>query len=59
MMEIHPQSMQAAGVTLDGLKTLLGELGYAHYRELGLAQAYRPIETLDATRARSVVLKAA
>ena len=59
MMEIHPQSMQAAGVTLDGLKALLRDLGYAHYRELGLAEAYRPIETLEAPRARSVVLKAA
>jgi FkbM family methyltransferase len=57
MMEIHPQSMRAAGVTVESLKALLTELGYRQYRELGSLETYHPIETLEAAGARSVILR--
>lgn len=56
IIEVHPNSLKAAGATGDRLKQLLQDLGYKHYAEIKNCDRIFPIENLDTNTQRNVVI---
>ena len=59
IIEVHPQSLKAAGATGDRLKQLLTELGYDHYAELHEYDRLYPLEHLNTSKQRNVMIVSA
>jgi len=56
IIEVHPNSLKAAGATGDRLKQLLLELGYKHYAELHEWDLLYPLENLNTSQQRNVMI---
>jgi FkbM family methyltransferase len=56
ILEINPDSLCAAGVSSDSLKTLLIKMGYTRYRDVVEDAAHKPLDALDCEIQRNIVL---
>ncbi|OIP78437.1 MAG: hypothetical protein AUK48_01610 [Oscillatoriales cyanobacterium CG2_30_44_21] len=56
IIEVHPNSLKAAGATGDRLKELLQDLGYKHYAEIKNCDRICPLDNLDTSVQRNVVI---
>jgi hypothetical protein len=56
ILEVHPNSLKAAGSTGDRLKQLLIELGYDHYAELHECDRLYPLTSLNTNQQRNVMI---
>ncbi|PZU92862.1 MAG: hypothetical protein DCE90_17565 [Pseudanabaena sp.] len=58
IIEVHPNSLKAAGATGDRLKQLLQDLGYKHYAEIKNCDRIFSLADLDTSVQRNVVIMA-
>lgn len=56
ILEVHPNSLKAAGATGDRLKQLLIELGYDHYAEMHECDLLHPLASLNTSQQRNVMI---
>ncbi len=57
IIEVHPGTLKASGITGEALKSLLHELGYRHYAEIDQPTKSFPIEELSTQIQRNVVMR--
>jgi hypothetical protein len=56
ILEINSRSMEAAGTSMEQLRSELAELGFRHYVEVDALEVPRPVESLEAHRLRNIIL---